>query len=400
MTRKKKPSLVLPVYGLFSTEFAVHRKEILKHLIVCFINWTLMISFLTLDWAVSYRQYTTVTIAIVDLDGTIIGRTILDEFKFNHDANEMAQILIVDNDTSSTMFPNGSEDVFSAVMGEQFWGAVVVNSNASSLLHEAYWIGNATYDSSGATFIIYNEMRSSETTHHCIVPLLVPMMKHALMKINSILAADFLKQLRNDDTGALMRNAQIAPHIVGHPIGASLFNVNPLHDNTPAVAVLEVGLIYFIILSFQIITIVEAAHVHGLYLKKRIYFIYRIALPFIMYFFLSLFYSSLALIFQVRFDNANDFVLYWTVNYFTMLASGLTLEIFNNFIGEPWLATFLDLWIVTNFTTSIFPLNSSLPFYRFGYAWPFPNSVIFKLKFKLNFGVSNFQGECQSIIRS
>jgi len=95
-----------------------------------------------------------------------------------------------------------------------------------------------------------------------------------------------------------------------------------------------------------------------------------------MYFLLSLLYSLLALAFQLQFTkkfNDAGFVVFWMLNYASMLAVGLALDAVITLLPVPLLPFFLLLFIIANVAVCAFPIEVLPHIYRYGYAMPFYN---------------------------
>jgi hypothetical protein len=113
-----------------------------------------------------------------------------------------------------------------------------------------------------------------------------------------------------------------------------------LHRSLVRQAVTLVGLIYLLILAF-IQTIAGAGARAPLepYLTTKSLILVRLAVPFISYFPLSLFYTMVDLPFEVpfgaKFTFGAGFVLWWMFVYMGMLALGLATEAVVTLVGPP-----------------------------------------------------------------
>ncbi|KAJ7369069.1 hypothetical protein DFH08DRAFT_833088 [Mycena albidolilacea] len=74
------------------------------------------------------------------------------------------------------------------------------------------------------------------------------------------------------------------------------------------------------------------------------------------------------------------------LNWVGMLACGLALEAMITLLPARFIAFFLILWIVSNVSVAVFPLQVLPHLYRYGYAFPFYNisravrSIVFRRK--------------------
>lgn len=138
-----------------------------------------------------------------------------------------------------------------------------------------------------------------------------------------------------------------APHIITQPVGYTLNNLRPFdipayvhlfhilppwHTNIipSASAVTFVGLIYLLVLCFVIVQLGAGARfLSGLERKLSTPSLIKLRLTSIltMYFFISLFYSTLSAAFQVdfgrKYGNAG-FLIFWALNFLAMCAVGLS----------------------------------------------------------------------------
>jgi hypothetical protein len=128
------------------------------------------------------------------------------------------------------------------------------------------------------------------------------------------------------------------------------------------------------------------------------YYIYRMTIFPVVYFFLSLIYMALSCAWEIRFNKfygGAGYVIYWMLSWVAMLAFGLAVENINNLIGMPITPIFFVFWVITNVTTGFFPIESLSNFYKWGLAWPLRHvligakAILFGTKnlLGLNFGV-------------
>lgn len=133
----------------------------------------------------------------------------------------------------------------------------------------------------------------------------------------------------------------------------------------------------------------------------------------ISYFFISLAYSLVSLVFGFTFSappsspvfspppggasayGHGTFPVYWMLNFVGMYALGLACENVAMIIGQPWTALWLIFWVITNVSSSFYSLDLAPGFYQWGYAWPLrqlveaSRQVMFDLhsRIGLNFGI-------------
>jgi hypothetical protein len=128
------------------------------------------------------------------------------------------------------------------------------------------------------------------------------------------------------------------------------------------------------------------------------YYVYRMTLFPVVYFFFSLLYLALSCAWKIRFDKfygSSGYVIYWMLSWIAMLAFGLAVENVNNVLGPPFTPFFFVFWVISNVSTGFFPIELLSNFYRWGLAWPLRHvligakAILFGTKdlLGLNFGV-------------
>lgn len=109
------------------------------------------------------------------------------------------------------------------------------------------------------------------------------------------------------------------------------------------------------------------------------YYIYRLALYPIIYFFLSLLYLGLSCAWQIRFDKfygTSGYIIYWMLSWVSMMAFGLAVENVNNVLGPPFTPVFFVFWVISNVATGFYPVELLSNFYIWGLAWPLRHNLI------------------------
>jgi hypothetical protein len=337
-----------------------------------------------------YSRLDRLTVWIVDFDSQvapynntspIIGPFVTNEFTHLKPAQ-------VDN-LGWTVKPAADFDhdpmrVRQGIYNEDAYVAIIINSNATTLLMTAVNDGNSSYDPTGATQVIYNTARDQTTMSSYILPALldtlIPVVSNFGIEWATILS-------RNASTQDVFRT----PQAVNPAVGFSLIDLRPF---TPPVAVpsVSIGLIYLIIISFFSFSFLMPIHSLFLQLKGhppvRIWqlLLWRIVSSILAYFFLSLCYSLISLAFQIPFSNnpvphetgalnpnsyrKGSFVVYWMLNFVGMTALGLPCENMAMILGMPYASLWLIFWVITNVATSFYSLELASDFYQWGRAWP------------------------------
>ncbi|KAJ7147897.1 hypothetical protein C8R43DRAFT_925992 [Mycena crocata] len=326
---------------------------------------------------------------IVDFDGGAVGQTVSAALAGITPGNTGVSWQVL----SASQFPEGTAQIQDAIVQEKTWYAVTINSGASANLNAAVSAANASYDSSTAITFFGSEARNENIyrQHSRIVSGQLDAITHQF-------ALQFIKNISSSANIATLLST--APQLIARPIYSTTDNLRPF-DVAVASAVTFVGLIYLLILSFFIVMVSGAAReVSGLESRLALGSLIRVRITtsFVAYFFVSLIYTLLSRAFQLpfsRYFGPAGFVIFWMLNWIGMLACGLALEAMITLLTARFVPFFLIVWIITNVSVCVFPLQVLPHIYRYGYAFPFYNisravrSIIFGTKndVGLNFGV-------------
>ncbi|KAJ7453212.1 hypothetical protein FB451DRAFT_1342589 [Mycena latifolia] len=285
---------------------------------------------------------------IVDFDGGAVGQAVSDVLlQVNPTTNGVSWQVV-----SASQFLDGIAQLESAIVQEETWYAVTINRGASANLTAAVSAADSSYNSSLAITFFGPEARNENIyrVHSRIVSAQLEAITHQF-------ALQFIKNISSSaNIGTILSTA---PELVARPIYYTATNLRPF-DVTVTSAVTFVGLIYLLILS--------------------------------------LFYTLLSRAFQLPFDRhfgSAGFIIFWMLNWISMLACGLVLEAMITVLTARFIPFFLIIWIISNVSVSVFPLQVLPHVYRYGYVFPFYNisravrAVIFGTRndVGLNFGI-------------
>ncbi|KAJ6537664.1 hypothetical protein B0H19DRAFT_372573 [Mycena capillaripes] len=326
---------------------------------------------------------------IVDFDGGAVGHAVSSALSATNPGTNGVAWQVVD----ASQFPEGISQLQSAIVQEKTWYAVTINLGASDNLTAAVSAIDGSYNSSMAITFMGSEARNEN-----IYRLHSRMVSAQLEAITHQFTLQFIKNISSSSNVATILST--APQLIARPIYFTVENIRPF-DVAVASAVTFVGLIYLLILSFFIVMVSTGAR-DASGLEKRLTLgslvRVRIATSFMAYFFISLFYTLLSRAFQLPFDRqfgSAGLVIFWMLNWMGMLACGLALEAMITLLSVRFVPFFLIIWIISNVSVSVFPLQVLPHLYRYGYAFPFYNisravrSIIFATKndVGMNFGV-------------
>ena len=146
-----------------------------------------------------------------------------------------------------SQFQHDPIEVRRAVYDWDAWAAVIINSNATAMLHSAISTGNASYDPLGACQLVYQSARDNTNWFDFIYPNLSPF----LTLVTSTVGEQWAKTVLQNATGnnAVIESAANVPQALNPAIGFSEYDLRPFYPYT-AVPAVSIGLIYLIILSF------------------------------------------------------------------------------------------------------------------------------------------------------
>ncbi|KAJ7685788.1 hypothetical protein DFH06DRAFT_1277938 [Mycena polygramma] len=326
---------------------------------------------------------------IVDFDGGAVGQAVSSALSdLNPGANGVAWQVV-----PASQFPQGIPQLQNAIVQEKTWYAVAINSGASANLSAAVSAADGAYNSSRAITFMGSEARNENIyrIHSRMVPAQLEAITHQF-------TLQFIKNISSSPNVATLLSA--APQLIAQPIYFTVDNLRPF-DVPVASAVTFVGLIYLLILSFFIVMLSAGAReASGLERRLSLGSLVRLRITtsFVAYFFILLFYTLLSRAFQLPFDRhfgSAGIVIFWMLNWMGMLACGLALEAMITLLTIRFIPFFLIVWIITNVSVAVFPLQVLPHFYRYGYAFPFFNlsrgvrSIVFSTKndVGMNFGV-------------
>ncbi|KAJ7651154.1 hypothetical protein FB45DRAFT_31982 [Roridomyces roridus] len=326
---------------------------------------------------------------IVDFDGGAVGQTVSQALSSIDAGRNGISWAVV----SASQFPDGIAQLEDAILQEKTWYAVAINSGATANLTSAVSAVDGSYVSSKAITFIGSEARNENIyrIHKTIATAQLDAITHHF-------ALQFIANLSTSANTATLLSS--APQLVARPIYYTVANLRPF-DVPVASAVTFVGLIYLVILSFFVVMLAATAReASGFETRLSLGSIIRLRLTTsaVAYFFIALIYTLLSRAFQLPFDRrfgSAGFVIFWMLNWLGMLACGLALEAMLTLLTQRFVPFFLILWIISNVSTSVFPIQVLPHVYRYGYMFPFYTvsrairAIIFETKndLGLNFGV-------------
>jgi len=231
----------------------------------------------------------------------------------------------------ASSYPDGVEGVKQDVGLSKYWGAVVVYPNCTSTWTSSLQTGNTSYDPTGCIGVFYSGARFYQITLLYLAPFMAQFAGTVAKMASNQALSNFLTNSAGNAatlaTAANVPQALATPFSfynedVGVPALVRIFGsliltpfffsialqVRPINDNEWAVAApFEAGLIYYLLIAFQIAVWGNAARQKTGWNKKLHYHwlvTFRLAVPMIDYIWVSLMFSLLFKAFQIPTDAA------------------------------------------------------------------------------------------------
>ncbi|KAK9463421.1 uncharacterized protein V1516DRAFT_667720 [Lipomyces oligophaga] len=285
------------------------------------------------------------------------------------------------------------QTIYDIVDDQKTWGAYIVSRNASTNYRAALEnpSSSSSYNGSNAIEFAYGQARDFQV-YAAIIPW--------VLELNEVFTREFSRarilDLGVNSSDVLQDLSQNAPQVVSVPASVEMNNMRP-YDDPIFTAVMQVGLIYLIIISFFQFNFFQPLHMKfAPMLKRTHYIIYRYLASWLAYFLLSLFYSLISLAFQVDFTlkyGRAGFFIFWMINFIGMVAVGGASEnvaLLAIATYPPLLGFWLIFIVISNVSVAFFSIPLEPAFYKYGYAFPIKN-VCDALK-TIFFGTKNTMG--------
>ncbi|KAK9491015.1 hypothetical protein V1508DRAFT_232156 [Lipomyces doorenjongii] len=296
----------------------------------------------------------------------------------------------------TSIYASGNIDaVYKDVVEEKNWGAFVVLPNATAKLIAALKEPSvaAEYHSNLVQFV-YAQAREPS-----VYDSLMPWISGLSSSFTSELSNELLRLTMNNSDYSASKIVNQAPYLLSTPATVLLTNIRPM-DNPVTGAIMQLGLVHLIILSFFQFDFFQQVHKSFFpYLKRRHFLIYRTLLSFAAYFFLSLFFSLLSLAFQVDFTRAygrGGFVVFWMIMFLGMTAVGGASEniaLICVATYPPLVGFWLIFMVISNSSPAFYSIELEASFFKYGYAFPIHNvadafkTVLFNTKSNIGLNV-------------
>lgn len=270
------------------------------------------------------------------------------------------------------------------IYDEKYWIGFNVKPNVTQKLYDSLTDPTAPpFNSSDNFELIYESSRDATNLKSAILPI--------ALALETLFQDFYTEQYLPSFMGNITQQDITFNPVNMAAAGKMLFSENDYRPFTDRLYLspTQVGVIYCLLLSIFQFFIMGPIHFEaGKLMKPKNYLVYRLVAPFVIFFFVSLFFCTVSAIFQIKFTNAfgrGGFVIYWMTTWLFMMAAGGLNENIISLI-YTWKPQFIGFWItsfvILNLAPTLFPFVLNNVFYRYGYAMPVYNvSSIYRVIF-------------------
>ncbi|KAF9284551.1 hypothetical protein BGZ68_004618 [Mortierella alpina] len=345
------------------TGLQVARKMLKMLTMMTIAYFALMALYFAAEFQVSDRMRN-LDVLVVDLDQSLIGAEFLNFTQRNVKADSV---------NFAIREYESIDDVRKDVDNGNYWGAIVVNENASTTLNKAVSIPLSDYDPGNAFTLVYDSGRDPLVVRPLIV---AQMQRHFLEFVGEFNSRwVFLVISYAVEANQTLTPLTDAPQTLGAPIA---FREMDLHKPAAAIVTSATSVAYiWIFFVAGASTYVVANIVQPLARKASVRkTMVLLLLPlFVFLCSLSMTYSILLQLFGVPFNSAGQFAAL----FFAMLllqSAVASLVLFLIFmIPVTLIPVITTAFVVMNVIAVFHPVELMPPFYRWVYAMPFLNAV-------------------------
>ncbi|KJA24382.1 hypothetical protein HYPSUDRAFT_214573 [Hypholoma sublateritium FD-334 SS-4] len=323
---------------------------------------------------------------VVDFDQGIIGQN------FTQYISQLPPSKIFWSILPASQFPGGSTEVGHAILQEKSWVAITVNEGSSARLAASLASPNAAYNGTTAVTAFGVEGRNENGFRNLLSPATISILENFSM----LIATQTASKAANMTHAQLVSLLTNSPQTLVQPVYYQFINLAPFSPPV-AQAVTFVGLILELILSYFLVMMGSGAREASRLdktLSTRSLIILRYVSSFASYLVVSLFYSLLSLAFKLpltRKFGHSGFLVFWGLNYAGMLSVGMALEAMVTLLTPKFIAFFMLVWIITNISVTIWPIEVLPRIFHYGYGAPFYNisramrTILFSTKNRVGF---------------
>ncbi|KAK9450051.1 uncharacterized protein V1518DRAFT_437644 [Limtongia smithiae] len=399
---ERRETLVQQLHGFFSSSLRSNRVHAFRAIAGSLILMgVLIMGILSIYWGSYYNRdkyLNRVQLWIINMDdapSAWVGPAFISISTAFATAAGSATVVV----KNASDFDFSYENVYAEVLDQKTWGAYIIASNATTELVKALE-NPADYENYDGSYSV--QFAYPQAEEQALFSLLSPWLSEQAEYFRETFANEVIRTAGQNSSMSLSDISQHAPQLLSTPVSIYDNNMRPM-TNPLFTAVMQIGLIYLIIISFFQFNFFQPVHMTlAPQMKRSHYILYRLVTSWLAYFVLSLFYSLISLAYQVDFTlkfGRAGFFIYWMINWIGMTSVGGACEN----VALVAIATFpplLGFWmifmVISNVAPAFFSIKLLPAFYRYGYAFPIKN-VCDALKTVL-FGTRNTMGRNIGVI--
>ncbi|CCD24537.1 SNG1 family protein NDAI_0D02230 [Naumovozyma dairenensis CBS 421] len=271
------------------------------------------------------------------------------------------------------------QKVIDEIFDEHYWLAINVKANATQTLVESFLVPpplGQVFNSSNFFEVVYESAKDITSVPSSILAPVQALETYFKQIYNSRYLPGLFSQLPSN-------LSDYNPEALSYATSMSFhyFDYRPFTPRTLYGPLLG-GCIYALTITIFQFLIFTPLHIKmaGLLSPKHI-ILYRLAIAWCCFFFLSLFYCTVSAIFQISFRGTfgrGKFMVYWMTTWLYMLAVGGANENVASIIFTfcpPYFGFWVVFFVIINMSTSFFSMALNNYFFRFGYMLPMHNAL-------------------------
>lgn len=276
-----------------------------------------------------------------------------------------------------SMFSNDDSIRKALRIDQEAWIIVQIMDNATDALAEAQLTGNQNWNASQVVTVWYSTARNYQAVLSSIVEPTKAILVPSMNALNSNITATWAERVTSMSNDVDIQNyftmGRRAPQTIGHAVDFTARDVNPF-DQTVTVATTFIGLIYLLLLAFNITMALFGSRQQIVpFLKFKHLLILRVLVPLASNALVSLLFCLVNLAFHVSFRSfgAGGFFAFLGLMCTGINVLGLSTEMALSLLGPKFVAFGLLFLVVINVSGCHYPIPMLNQFYRVSYAMPF-----------------------------
>ena len=243
---------------------------------------------------------------------------------------------------SASEFPTQESIEYNVAVAEDSWITVQVMDNATAALATARSTGDASWAPQNVIKVYYSQARNYQAAGMYTLQPTLQILNQAIAQLNPQLTASYLQSLTASGLATAQTNLVRAPQTIASPVGMTQLNLRPFNQ-TVAIATTFVGLIYMLILAFNVTMAFAGVRTPiQPYLKLKHLIALRFIVPLFSYVFVALSFAMLNLPFKLTFNMlgpnyAAGFFAFYACTFVGMTVLGLVTDILYSIVGQKFI---------------------------------------------------------------